>query len=374
MNFAMLTCNPLSAWPELGAQLRVLSWELQPPCDESCLAAGRRDWWIPENIVVPYHCTGVHPKTNFSAHRRTFVLDTALPRFSGRRHCTHCSVCNVSFSSGYCPVDCFGIRIILGQQVVKVQMQVQKHIALGNVHKFHDLKAAWGLENVTDLIDSKRLASGDSQGQKEDSVFCLEPFGDTLTRRSFYEDILLGCIPVVFRNDSTYLAHMAFSDRIPYRRMWVHIPMSKVLMGLNVIDFLSKVPSTFIRKKQALLSYWAPALMFADPSLAFRNHSLEEIAWPAPESVVSPNAFLLSIEATYAVATGKQLLTRQKSFSPFDHELQRDQKKHDGSFSNRSKTAHVTRHHIALFTRAHKGRKEASKYLKGGNIKKKSLA
>mmetsp|Transcript_7345 Transcript_7345/g.13755 ORF Transcript_7345/g.13755 Transcript_7345/m.13755 type:complete len:626 (+) Transcript_7345:101-1978(+) len=314
-----LTCNPLSSWPELGAQLRVLSWELQPPCGEACASAGRKDWWIPENIVVPYHVTLKPAGRHVHVHRKTFVLDSAYADHDERRHCTHCSTCQVSYHSKICPIGCTGVRTILANQVKKAKSR--------GLDEFNGLRKEMDTPNVTVVASfilsykSKSLPntnqSGSIQRQKEDSIFCLEPFGDTMTRRSLYEDIILGCIPVVFRNDSTYLAHMAFSDRIPYQKMWVHIPLSKVLKGLDVIEFLSKVPLQVIREKQIALKYWAPALLFENPSLAFRDHSLEAIQWPAPGSSVSPSALLLSIKATFAAATGNLSLSRQEAFSPF---------------------------------------------------------
>ncbi|KAL1221199.1 putative xyloglucan galactosyltransferase GT15 [Cardamine amara subsp. amara] len=38
----------------------------------------------------------------------------------------------------------------------------------------------------------------------EDSVFCLQPPGDSLTRRSVFDSILAGCIPVFFNQGSAY--------------------------------------------------------------------------------------------------------------------------------------------------------------------------
>lgn len=38
----------------------------------------------------------------------------------------------------------------------------------------------------------------------QDSVFCLQPPGDTPTRRSTFDSILAGCIPVLFNPDSVY--------------------------------------------------------------------------------------------------------------------------------------------------------------------------
>ena len=56
---------------------------------------------------------------------------------------------------------------------------------------------------------------------KANSVFCVEPAGDTVLRASLYQDILFGCIPVIFRNDSAYLDMLAFSSTVP---SWLKSP------------------------------------------------------------------------------------------------------------------------------------------------------
>ncbi len=46
------------------------------------------------------------------------------------------------------------------------------------------------------------------------SVFCLQPPGDSPTRKSFYDAIIAGCIPVIFKEK--YPVKYPFQDRIDY--------------------------------------------------------------------------------------------------------------------------------------------------------------
>jgi hypothetical protein len=62
--------------------------------------------------------------------------------------------------------------------------------------------------------------STEQYSQMLEATFCLQPPGDTLTRKSIYESILSGCIPVVFRSDAAYVEQLAFPDVVPYEEMY----------------------------------------------------------------------------------------------------------------------------------------------------------
>ena len=69
------------------------------------------------------------------------------------------------------------------------------------------------------------------------------PAGDTLTRKSFYEALLAGCIPVVFRSDGRYLEQLAFPDQIPYAEMWISLKGEHLTSGaLDVYTALKSIP------------------------------------------------------------------------------------------------------------------------------------
>ena len=322
-HFAETSCNPLSSWPKLASRLRILAWEPQPPCDDACRAESRRDAALPENVVYPYHCTGVevHRGDHRPSNRSILVLDSAN-HLKDSRFCTHCSVCNVSNDErDWCPAGCYGIRRALNAQVNRA---IAYPDAIETIGKHFGVETVAGFvrETSTNKIGKKsnkyKISNGRSIDVKKNSIFCLEPFGDTMTRRSFYEDIIAGCIPVVFRNDSSYLKHFAFSDRIPYASLWVYIPEAYVRRNLNVVDFLARVPLGIIRSKQALLRYWAPALTFEDIA---KPRSLKVVGprkIEDPRGKVAPSAMLLTLQAAFAASTFS--LSRLEYFSQHDHQ------------------------------------------------------
>jgi hypothetical protein len=40
-----------------------------------------------------------------------------------------------------------------------------------------------------------------------DADFCLQPGGDTPTRRIAFDSMIAGCIPIFFHKDSAYMQH-----------------------------------------------------------------------------------------------------------------------------------------------------------------------
>ncbi|CAN1780553.1 Probable xyloglucan galactosyltransferase GT12 [Linum perenne] len=58
----------------------------------------------------------------------------------------------------------------------------------------------------------------------QDSVFCLQPPGDSPTRRSIFDSILAGCIPVFFHPFSAYGQYLCTEEEI--------VGMRKVVIGL----------------------------------------------------------------------------------------------------------------------------------------------
>ncbi|KAJ3175184.1 hypothetical protein HDU87_006419 [Geranomyces variabilis] len=76
------------------------------------------------------------------------------------------------------------------------------------------------------------------------SVFCLQPPGDSPTRSAFWDSILLGCIPVVFH---PYLAY-PFANRIPWNRTIVTITPDQ---APDVLAYLAAIPREQVRDLQA---------------------------------------------------------------------------------------------------------------------------
>ena len=83
------------------------------------------------------------------------------------------------------------------------------------------------------------------------SVFSLEPPGDTPTRRGFFDAILNGAIPVVFRK-SSYDNLFPSSPEMDPRLYTVFIDENELLEGAgeNFIGRLGKISEVEIREKQ----------------------------------------------------------------------------------------------------------------------------
>jgi len=237
-------CNPLVHRPDLASNLRVISWEQEKilPLD----GAGDEEEslsFLPKNVVVPYLAfikqSALQPldtMTTLSLVRPNFILNTAGAS-EKHRDCVHCGDC---FGRMKCSPQCLGLRPAILRHLARYPSNVST-TTQGQQH--------------LDLITLK-----------SESTFCLEPPGDTLTRRSFYEDIMAGCIPVVFRNDSYFLEQYAFSDRVPYRDMWLFVDGVELYHDrLDLVDILLRIPYEDIIRKRLLLSDWAPALAFDPP-------------------------------------------------------------------------------------------------------------
>ncbi|KAK3098688.1 hypothetical protein FSP39_022044 [Pinctada imbricata] len=80
------------------------------------------------------------------------------------------------------------------------------------------------------------------------SVFCLQPPGDSPTRKSFFDALLSGCIPVLFPYDN-HKSAWPFTDFLPYNEFTVTIRLSKFLANSEkVLDTLKEIPTSEIQR------------------------------------------------------------------------------------------------------------------------------
>ncbi|XP_021749209.1 probable xyloglucan galactosyltransferase GT11 [Chenopodium quinoa] len=74
------------------------------------------------------------------------------------------------------------------------------------------------------------------------SDFCLQPPGDSYTRKSTFDSILAGCIPVFFHPGSAYIQYLWHFPK-NYTKYSVFIPIDGIKNGtVNVRELLSKIP------------------------------------------------------------------------------------------------------------------------------------
>lgn len=95
--------------------------------------------------------------------------------------------------------------------------------------------------------------------------FCLQPRGDTATRRSTIDSIVSGCIPVLFHEDSAkiqYLWHLPDD----YSSFSVFIPEACIMNeSCNVQEILRKIPpSQVLRMREKLISM-IPSVIYKHP-------------------------------------------------------------------------------------------------------------
>ncbi|KAG7638260.1 putative xyloglucan galactosyltransferase GT12 [Arabidopsis thaliana] len=86
----------------------------------------------------------------------------------------------------------------------------------------------------------------------ENSVFCLQPSGDSYTRRSIFDSILAGCIPVFFSPGSGYNQYIWYFPK-DYTKYSVYIPENEMRNGTvslkNILGMIDKERILRMRKE-----------------------------------------------------------------------------------------------------------------------------
>ncbi|KAF8723011.1 hypothetical protein HU200_022157 [Digitaria exilis] len=97
------------------------------------------------------------------------------------------------------------------------------------------------------------------------SSFCLQPRGDTATRKSTFDAVLAGCVPVFFHPDSAYTQYTAFLPPDP--ESWSVLIMHTDVTGRNVSieETLSKIPPETVEAMREEVIRLIPRLVYADP-------------------------------------------------------------------------------------------------------------
>ncbi|XP_074267474.1 putative xyloglucan galactosyltransferase GT11 [Silene latifolia] len=100
----------------------------------------------------------------------------------------------------------------------------------------------------------------------QSSVFCLQPPGDSYTRRSAFDSILAGCIPVFFHPGSAYVQYMWHLPK-NYSKYSVFIPMEEVKKGnFSIEKRLLKIPKKVIKAMRQEVIRLIPRVVYANPN------------------------------------------------------------------------------------------------------------
>lgn len=97
------------------------------------------------------------------------------------------------------------------------------------------------------------------------SNFCLQPSGDTSTRRSTFDSMLAGCIPVFFNPKTAYIQYKWYLPK-NYSKYSVYIPEKKVREGTESIEMILKnISHDQVRSMRGEIIGLIPRIIYADP-------------------------------------------------------------------------------------------------------------
>ncbi|XP_077239000.1 xyloglucan galactosyltransferase KATAMARI1 homolog isoform X2 [Tasmannia lanceolata] len=99
----------------------------------------------------------------------------------------------------------------------------------------------------------------------QSSVFCLQPQGDSYTRRSAFDSMLAGCIPVFFHPGSAYVQ---YTWHLPknYTSYSVFIPEDEIREGkVSIEKRLVEIPPNKVKAMREEVIRLIPKLIYADP-------------------------------------------------------------------------------------------------------------
>ncbi|XVE80859.1 hypothetical protein DITRI_Ditri15bG0014700 [Diplodiscus trichospermus] len=98
-----------------------------------------------------------------------------------------------------------------------------------------------------------------------DSIFCLQPPGDSYSRRSTFDSILAGCIPVFFHPYSAYAQYIWYFPK-NYTKYSVYIPANDIKDGrVSIHEALSQFSKSQVSAMRKQVLKLIPKVIYADP-------------------------------------------------------------------------------------------------------------
>ncbi|GAA95771.1 glycosyltransferase family 47 protein [Mixia osmundae IAM 14324] len=218
--------------------------------DKDLLPIGieREPWYppeiIPHFIMAPYpsfwhlrHSAELIKQSSSERRKRHKRNDAILISFNGK-------IVPNSPNSGKGPYNGFALRQALNDQLEAARIA--------------------GVEGVSMLVSTP---SGFSSGfdsifeEMQHSTFCLEPPGDSSTRKGFYDAILMGCIPVIFR-PHTYIE--VSTPQGPVTETSLYVPEDQVVDGsLDIVSHLRAIPARVISEKRDAMDRHRPHVQYS---------------------------------------------------------------------------------------------------------------
>ncbi|GAB4839797.1 Probable xyloglucan galactosyltransferase gt19 [Ancistrocladus abbreviatus] len=93
--------------------------------------------------------------------------------------------------------------------------------------------------------------------------FCLQPPGDTPARRSAFDGIIAGCIPVFFEDQSARMQYRWHLPNEAFDEFSVTIPKEEVVYkGLSIVEVLMGIPRGEVRRMREKVMELIPRVMY----------------------------------------------------------------------------------------------------------------
>ncbi|KAH6811424.1 Exostosin family protein [Perilla frutescens var. frutescens] len=115
-----------------------------------------------------------------------------------------------------------------------------------------------------DFGESKCHSPSSIMQMFQSSLFCLQPQGDSYTRRSAFDSMLAGCIPVFFHPASAYTQ---YTWHLPknFSLYSVFIPEDDIRKNASIEQRLSEIPAERVKEMREAVINLIPQLIYADP-------------------------------------------------------------------------------------------------------------
>ncbi|KAI3460998.1 hypothetical protein Pfo_017661 [Paulownia fortunei] len=116
-----------------------------------------------------------------------------------------------------------------------------------------------------DFGESKCHSPSSIMQMFQSSLFCLQPQGDSYTRRSAFDSMLAGCIPVFFHPGSAYTQ---YTWHLPknYSQYSVFIPEDDIhKKNISIEQSLNQISAEKVKEMREMVINLIPQLIYADP-------------------------------------------------------------------------------------------------------------
>lgn len=133
-----------------------------------------------------------------------------------------------------------------------LQTQCRSSPSSSSCHWYNTTHSCNGIINAIDQMKLFQRAQ-----------YCLSPPGDTVTRKSLFDALIAGCVPVIFAKATITQYSWYFTmQEIEDISIYISIP-SILVQGTNFISILSAIPKETLLLKQRAIEKLAPRLQYS---------------------------------------------------------------------------------------------------------------